>query len=113
MQDISNPMMDELFMVVESKHTTDLEENFNKKGVLEKKVTNLNAEIYDEQLRQLFLNQEILDQKFLLEDMSVDIEDIAQRVEKMRGEKAKFQAKVSTMTHDFVGEVTGMSEELK
>jgi len=92
--------------------TPELEENLHNRGELEKKVTNLNAEIYDEQLRQLYLNQEILDQKFLLEDMSVDIEDIAKRVEIVRGHKAEFQNKVSAMTHDFVKEVTGMTEEL-
>lgn len=113
MERYSNPLLEELFMTVDTKMTPELEENLHNRGELEKKETNLNAEIYDEQLRQLFLNQEILDQKFLLEDMSVDIEDIKQRVEIVRGRKAEFQNRVSTLTHDFVKEVTGMTGELE
>lgn len=91
MERISNPLLDDLMMLITDKCQPNLEENMHNKGDLEKKETDMNAKIYDEQMRQVSLKQEILDQTFLLEDMGTDIRDIASRVEIVRDRKQRLQ----------------------
>lgn len=60
-QQISNPQLDKLQESVNSTHQPILEENMYKKGKLESEETELNAQIYDHQMKQVFLKQELID----------------------------------------------------
>mmetsp|Transcript_21245 Transcript_21245/g.28489 ORF Transcript_21245/g.28489 Transcript_21245/m.28489 type:complete len:108 (-) Transcript_21245:1266-1589(-) len=52
---ISNPLLDDLNLLVNTEHQPALEDNMNKKGELERRETEINGQIYDEQMRQVTL----------------------------------------------------------
>ena len=58
---ISNPLLDKLQEEVNTGHQPKLEENMFKKGKLESEETDLNAQIYDQQMQQVSLKQQIID----------------------------------------------------
>ena len=73
---ISNPLLDKLQEEVNTGHQPKLEENMFKKGKLESEETDLNAQIYDQQMQQVSIREQINDQKYLTEDMKEDIENL-------------------------------------
>lgn len=60
-QEISNPQLDKLHESVNSTHQPILEENMYQKGKLEAEETELNAQIYDHQIKQVSIKQELID----------------------------------------------------
>ena len=83
------------------------------KGKHEAKETDLNAQIYDEQMSQVTLKQELIDQAFLLEDIAVDVTNLRDQIEDVQERKQKLVDKVEGMTHEFVAKVTAVSSELE
>ena len=86
-EQISNPLLDQLQEQVISIHQPSLEENMLDKGKLERQETDMNSQIYDHQIRQLFIKQTIRDQGFLLEDMKQDLVNMREQIEAKRDRK--------------------------
>lgn len=61
----------------------------HKKGKLELQAADLNQQIYDEQNEQLELRQQITDQKFLLDDMQLDVKSMTENIEDVQSRKFK------------------------
>lgn len=58
------------------------------------------------------MRQQILDQRFLLDDMKLDIGSMTENIEDVQGRKIKLQDKVKALTSDFVGRVTELTTDL-
>ena len=109
---ISNPLLDQLQEQVNSQHQPSLEENMTEKSKLDKQETSLNSQIYDQQIQQVRIRENLIDQRALLEDMANDIESIKEQVEAKRQRKQVLQDKVSAMTQEMVSQVVNISKQL-
>ena len=80
LEQISNPLLDLMQEEVNGRHQPNLEENMNTKSKLEKEETDLNSQIYDYQISQVNLKQVLIDQRFCLDDMGQELENMKQMV---------------------------------
>ena len=111
-EQISNPLLDDLNLLVNTQFQPTLEENMSKKGELERQETEINGKIYDEQMRQVTLKQEIEEQANVWEDMSGEIKYFKQRINFMHERKIRMQERVEVLTKDFVNRATTLAGEL-
>ena len=94
---VSNPIYEKMRNQVENELQPKLEQNMIKKSQMESEIAILNSQIYDEQMNRINGNQQLVEQKYLVEDLNQEIESLSAKVKESDQVKAGLEEKVSSI----------------
>ena len=102
MRQYGNEKLDSMFDVLENQIQLRFEEISQQRGNLEKQEVDVNSQIYDQQMRQVRLKQDVYDQRCLVEDLENDSRLLMERIAGVKDSKLQLQQRIELVTSDFV-----------
>jgi len=91
MRQYGNEKLDSMFDVLENQIQLRFEEISQQRGNLEKQEVDVNSQIYDQQMRQVRLKQDVYDQRCLVEDLENDSRLLMERIAGVKDSKLQLQ----------------------